>query len=83
LKLSPKLHRFWNIQKIPSQGWFDQKCAHISWLQQTIANPPELHFGQEVLYNDLKCLHYKLADMHTQCPKIEEENEFPKVLNVK
>jgi hypothetical protein len=31
----------------------------------TITNPPELNFGQE------------LIDMHTQYPKIKEDNEFP------
>jgi hypothetical protein len=48
-----------------------------------LANPPQLHFGQEVLHGDLQCLHYHLSDMQTQYPKIGEDVEFSKVLNVK
>jgi hypothetical protein len=48
-----------------------------------IANPSRLHFGQEVLYGDLQRLDYVLGDMHTICPKIEEDMEFTKVLIVK
>jgi hypothetical protein len=36
-----------------------------------------------VLYGDLQSLHYHLVDMHTQYPKIKEDNEFPKVLSAK
>jgi hypothetical protein len=48
----------------------------------TIAYPPELNFGQEVIHGDLQCLHYHLADNNTQYPKIGEDIEFPKVVNV-
>jgi hypothetical protein len=30
----------------------------------TIANPPELKLGQEVLHGDLQTLHYDLIDIH-------------------
>jgi hypothetical protein len=46
-------------------------------------NPPELHFGQEVLHDDLQWLHYYLDDMDTHYPKIAEDIEILKVLNVK
>jgi hypothetical protein len=42
----------------------------------TIANPPELNFGQEVRHGDLKSLHYDLIDMHKPTPKIQEVMEF-------
>jgi hypothetical protein len=48
-----------------------------------LANPPQLHLGQEVLHCDLQCLYYHLYDMQTQYPKIGEDIEFSKVLNVK
>jgi hypothetical protein len=47
-----------------------------------LVNPLELHFGG-VLHGDTQCLYYHLADMHTQYPKIEEDIEFSKVLNIK
>jgi hypothetical protein len=34
----------------------------------TIANPPELKFGQDVLHGDLQCLNYDLIDMHKVSP---------------
>jgi hypothetical protein len=36
-----------------------------------------------VLHGDLKGVHYHMADMHTQYPKIEEDIEFSKLLTVK
>jgi hypothetical protein len=47
-----------------------------------IACPPELHFGQEVLYGDLQCLHYGLVDMHKLSLKIQEVMEFQKRLSI-
>jgi hypothetical protein len=46
-------------------------------------NRTELNLRQGVLHGDLQSLHYYLVDMHTQYPKIEEDNEFPKVLSTK
>jgi hypothetical protein len=48
-----------------------------------IANPPELNFVQEVIHSALQTLHNDLIDMHTQHPKIVEDNKFPKVLTIK
>jgi hypothetical protein len=45
-------------------------------IANTIANPPELNVGQDVLHGDLKCLHYDLVDMHKLTPKIKEVMEF-------
>jgi hypothetical protein len=56
-------------------------CSYMQ-IAMLLANPPELHFGQ-VLHGDLQCLHYYWAYMHTQYPKIREDIEFLKVLNVK
>jgi hypothetical protein len=50
-------------------------CSH-KLIATPIANPLELHFGQEVLHGDLKCLHYDLVDMHKLTPKIQEVMEF-------
>jgi hypothetical protein len=41
-----------------------------------IANPSELHFGQEVLHGDLQRLDYDLDDMHTLTPQIKEDIKF-------
>jgi hypothetical protein len=38
-------------------------CSH-RLIPTLITNPPELHFGQEVLRGDLQYLHYDLVDMH-------------------
>jgi hypothetical protein len=46
-------------------------------------NRSELHFGQGLLHCDLQSLYYHLVDMHTQYPKIEEDNEISKVLSAK
>jgi hypothetical protein len=48
-----------------------------------IANSPELHFGQEVLHGDLKCLYYRMVDMLKLSPKIQGVMEFQRRLNVK
>jgi hypothetical protein len=46
----------------------------------TIANPPELNFGQEGLNADLQFLHYNLVGMHKITPKIQEVMEFKRWL---
>jgi hypothetical protein len=56
-------------------------CSH-RLIATLIANPPELHFGQEVLYSDPQTLHYDLVDMHNLSPQIDDVMEFPKRLNV-
>jgi hypothetical protein len=42
----------------------------------TIANPPELKFGQEVLHGGLQTLQYDLVAMHKRTPKIKEARDF-------
>jgi hypothetical protein len=39
-------------------------------------NPPELTFGQGVLYCSLETLHYDLADRHKLTSHIKEDIEF-------
>jgi hypothetical protein len=68
--------RFW------VKAGLTELCSH-RLVATLIANPAELHFGQEVLHGDLKCLHYYLVDMHKLSPKIDEVMEFPRRLNVK
>jgi hypothetical protein len=48
-----------------------------------IANPLELHFGQEMLHCDLQGLDYDLGDMSTLSPQIKEDIEFQIGINVK
>jgi hypothetical protein len=50
-------------------------CSH-KLIATLIANPPELHFGQEVLHGYLQCLHYDLVNMHKLSPQIDEVMEF-------
>jgi hypothetical protein len=57
-------------------------CSH-RLIGTTIANPPELNFGQEVLHGDLHCLIYVLANMHELTPKIQEGMDFQIWLIVK
>jgi hypothetical protein len=57
--------------------WSDRLLATL------VANPPKLHFGQEVLHCDLQRLDYDLGDMHTPTPKIKEDIEFQSGLIVK
>jgi hypothetical protein len=57
--------------------WSDRLIASL------IENAPKLHFGQEVLHDDLQGLYSDLGDMHTPYPNIEEDMKFPKVLIVK
>jgi hypothetical protein len=49
-------------------------CSH-RLIATLIANPPKLHFGQEVLHGDLQWLDYYLVDMHKISPKIQEVME--------
>jgi hypothetical protein len=48
-----------------------------------IANPPELHFEQEVRHGDLQYLYYQQDDMHEQQLTIEEDIILPKVISAK
>jgi hypothetical protein len=47
-----------------------------------IANSSKLHFGQEVLHDDLQRLYYGLGDMNILTIKIKEDIEFQKGINV-
>jgi hypothetical protein len=57
------------------------------WLDRLIeiliANPSNLHFGQEVLHGDLHRLNYDLGDMHTLTLHIKEDIEFQRGINIK
>jgi hypothetical protein len=48
-----------------------------------IPNPPELHYGQGVLYGDLQRLYYDMGDMYLLTPKIKEDIEFQRGIIVK
>jgi hypothetical protein len=48
-----------------------------------ITNAPELHFGQGLLHGGLKRLDYNLGDMYTLTPKIKEDIEFQRGVNIK
>ncbi len=48
-----------------------------------IPNAPELHFGQGLLHGDLQRLDYDLGDRYTLTPKIKEDIEFQRGINVK
>jgi hypothetical protein len=48
-----------------------------------IANPPQRHFGEEVVHCDIKGLCSDPGDLDTLYPNIEEHMEFIKVLIVK
>jgi hypothetical protein len=55
----------------------------IRLIEILIANQSRLHFGQEVLHGDLQGLEYDLGDMHILAPKIKEDIEFQRGINVK
>jgi hypothetical protein len=57
--------------------WSDRLLAHL------IGNAPELHFVQEVFYDDIQRLYYDMDDMHTLTLKIKEDIEFQSGLIVK
>jgi hypothetical protein len=48
-----------------------------------IPNTLELHFGQGLLYGDLKRLYYDLGNRYPLTPKIKEDIEFQRPINVK
>jgi hypothetical protein len=48
-----------------------------------IANPSNLHFGQEVLYGDIKRLYCDLGDRYTLTLNIKEDIKFQRGINVK
>jgi hypothetical protein len=48
-----------------------------------ISNAPELHFEQGLLHDRLQRLEYDLGDMYTLTPKIKEDIEFQRGINVK
>jgi hypothetical protein len=52
-------------------------------IETLIANPSKLHFGQEVLHDDLQGLDFDLSDIHTPTLKIKEDIEFQRGINVK
>jgi hypothetical protein len=56
-------------------------CPH-RLIATSIANPPNLYFGHEVLHGDLQCLHYELVDICRLSPQTDEVMEFPRTLNV-
>jgi hypothetical protein len=47
----------------------------------TIAIPPELKLGQEMLHGDLQIFHSDLVDMHKLTPQIEEVVQFQRKVN--
>jgi hypothetical protein len=49
-------------------------------ISPTIANPPELNFGLELLHGDLQTLHSHMVDIYKLTPKIQEVIEFKKWL---
>jgi hypothetical protein len=48
-----------------------------------IGNPSKLHFGQGVLYGDVRRLYYDLGDMDTLTPRNKQDIEFQRGLVVK
>jgi hypothetical protein len=56
--------------------WSDRRIEIL------IANPSKLHFGQEVIHDDLQRLNYDLDDMHILTLKIKEDIEFQRGINV-
>jgi hypothetical protein len=55
----------------------------IKLLATTLANQPELHFGQGSLQGDLKTLNYHLVDMHKLTLQIQIVMAFQSWLLVK
>jgi hypothetical protein len=72
-QLLPNLHGFGIIQKILGQTeltelWSDGLLASL------IANAPELHAGQEVIYGDLQRLYYVGAyKILVSCPNMSSK----------
>jgi hypothetical protein len=60
-----------------------QKNWPLRDIVSTTAQTPLYQIGQGVFQTELKVLLINLVDMHTPSPKIEEDIEFLKVLNVK
>jgi hypothetical protein len=52
-----------------------ENCS-LRLIATTIAYPPELNFGQEVIHGDLQCVHYDLVDIHKLTPKNQEVMKF-------
>jgi hypothetical protein len=48
-----------------------------------IPNTPELHFGQGWIHDNLQRLDYDLGDRYILTPKIKEDIEFQRGINVK
>jgi hypothetical protein len=48
-----------------------------------IVNPLKLHFGQEVIHEDLQISYYDVDDINTLTLKIKEDIEFQIEINVK
>jgi hypothetical protein len=63
------------IQKFRFKFELSEICS-LRLIVTTIANPPELKLGQEVLHGDLHTLHSYLADMHMPTRWIKEVTEF-------
>jgi hypothetical protein len=57
-------------------------CSH-RLIATTIANSPELDFGQEVLHGDIQALDSGMVDIHKLSPKIQDVLEFQIYLIVK
>jgi hypothetical protein len=63
---------------------FGTMARRAQWnVGPTIVNSPLYQIGQEVFQTELEVLFFHLVDMHTLSPKIEEDNELPKVLTAK
>jgi hypothetical protein len=59
-----------------------QKSWPLRDIVPTIADTPLYQTGQGVFQTELNIFLFKLIDMHTPSPKVEEDIKFPKVLNI-
>jgi hypothetical protein len=81
LEISSKYTQFSINQKILcpaglTKWWSDRLVVNL------IPKASELHFGQGVFHGDLYRLDYDLGDMNTPTPKINEDIEFQRGINV-
>jgi hypothetical protein len=52
-------------------------------IENLTPNAPELHFVQGLFHSDLQRLYYYMGDRYTLTPKIKEDIEFQREINVK